>query len=53
VSSNEKMQIESKGFMCGSRDPILEFWFHSNISWTVQARNINLAQRRMAESSNV
>jgi len=29
----------SKGFMCGSRDPVLEFWKPPNISGTVEARN--------------
>jgi len=29
----------SKWVMCGSRNPLLEFWDHPNILETVEARN--------------
>ena len=38
--------------MWGSRDPFLEFWGPPNMSRTVEARNFNLARRRMAVCSN-
>jgi len=44
VSSNEeKCKIGSKEVMWGSRDPILEFLDHPNISRTVEARNFKFS----------
>jgi len=45
VSSNEKKcKIGSKGIMCGSRDPILEFWDPPNISRTIEATNFKFGK---------
>jgi len=45
-SKQKKCKIGSKGVMWGSRDPILKFLDHPNISLTVEVSNFKFGKER-------